>query len=412
MTLYLIFLMALAVPSAGSAGSTAGAASDARGASSVAYYVDDSSVREVAHSLCDKQVAMLGENGFHGDGKTVAFKAALIQRLVSKCHFSAVMFESSHYDFLAITRKMREGETVTADMLSSAIGQIWNRDEELAPLIPFLLTQMKSGNVAVSGLDDQMGIRGAFYSNEQMPTELTSYLRDPRREACHEALRKRIFYDYSADTPYSLDDRTRIRQCLRDIKDMIGKTARVAPKTRDELLQMIANIERSVARDFGTDEERIWGRDRSMYDNFQWLVGQQAGRPKVIIWAANDHIARDANSSPSYTGGGRTLGSYVGEAYGKRAFALGFSAAGGTYRWSSREVRAIPVAPAGSLEALAITGTWRDPTFLNPQRIMALGTLPGALFGHRYLAAPWHDVIDGAVIFRSERPPYRSDIVR
>lgn len=311
---------------------------------------DPDSVSEVSRSLCDKQVAMLGENGFHGDGKTIAFKVALIQRLVSKCHFNAVMFESSHYDFLAIARKVREGKPVTADMISSAIGGIWNHDEEMAPLIPFLLSQLKSGRVALGGLDDQLGSHGAFYSIEQMPTELTAYLQGPRRDECREALRKRIFYDYPATSPYSPEDQTRIQQCLRDMKVGIGATGG-DPAARGEFLQMLANIERCVARDMEKGGERNSARDRSMYDNLLWLARRLPGHSKIIVWAANEHVAKDAHSSPVFSGG-RNLGSYVYEAYGKRSFALGFSAAGGTFRWSSREARPIPSAPADSLEAL------------------------------------------------------------
>src|SRR4051812_36858613 len=93
------------------------------------------------NDLCRRDVVMLGENGYHGDGRTVAFKAALIRILVRRCRFNAVFFEASHYDFIEISRRLRVGEPVSADMVSSSIGQIWNRDEELSPLIPFLLTE-------------------------------------------------------------------------------------------------------------------------------------------------------------------------------------------------------------------------------------------------------------------------------
>src|SRR3569832_505990 len=77
--------------------------------------------------LCGKQVALLGENGFHGDGKTVAFKGALIRRLVTRCGYGAVFFEASHYDFIAVLRSARRREPVTDAMVSSAIGRLWNQ---------------------------------------------------------------------------------------------------------------------------------------------------------------------------------------------------------------------------------------------------------------------------------------------
>jgi erythromycin esterase-like protein len=60
----------------------------------------DAAVRD----LCHRQVAMLGEAS-HGDGATFAFKAALIRRLVTECGYTAVLFESSHYDFVELMRR-------------------------------------------------------------------------------------------------------------------------------------------------------------------------------------------------------------------------------------------------------------------------------------------------------------------
>src|SRR5438309_5125590 len=44
-------------------------------------------LRAAEHDLCGKQVALLGENGFHGEGKSVAFRALLIRRLVTRCGY-------------------------------------------------------------------------------------------------------------------------------------------------------------------------------------------------------------------------------------------------------------------------------------------------------------------------------------
>src|SRR5205085_11417512 len=67
----------------------------------------ETALRSAEKDLCGKQVALLGENGFHGEGKTVAFKAELIRRLVTHCGYRGVFFEASHYDFLAVQRAAR-----------------------------------------------------------------------------------------------------------------------------------------------------------------------------------------------------------------------------------------------------------------------------------------------------------------
>ena len=66
-----------------------------------------------------------------------------------------------------------------------------------------------------------------------------------------------------------------------------------------------------------------------MFLNLRWLAARLPFHPKIIIWAANAHVAKDTRVAPPFAGG-RNLGSYVREAYGSRAFALGFTAASGS----------------------------------------------------------------------------------
>ncbi|MBS0295991.1 MAG: erythromycin esterase family protein [Proteobacteria bacterium] len=351
--------------------------------------------------LCGRQVAMLGENGFHGDGETVAFKAALIQRLVTRCHFDAVYFEASHYDFLELAGLRRAGKPVTADKVSSAIGWIWNHDAEIQPLIEFLAREANGGRVSLGGLDDQLGSRGEFYSLEQMPRELADYLPEPRRAACQARLHQRIFYDYPQASPHGPADLAPLQACVAEIRSAVA--ARPASRERDETQQLVANIERCLERDFVKGDDYVRGRDRSMAMNFRWLLAQ-APRQKVIVWAATAHLAKD-----SYKGH-PTIGSEIVQAYGPRAFVLGFSAGGGRYRYSRDKSPEIPSAPAGSLEAQALKGVKDGASYVGPARLKRMGVVQAAPFEHGALSArDWSEVMDGVVVFQAERPPHRTD---
>jgi erythromycin esterase-like protein len=359
--------------------------------------------------LCGRDVALLGENGFHGDGRTTAFKVALIQRLVRRCHFNAVFFEASHYDFLEISRRLRSGEPVSAEMISSAIGWLWNHEAEMAPLLPFLLAEARSGRVALGGLDDQLGGRGMFYSLDLMPVELSGYLAGVRRDECRELFRRRIWSDFPADAPYSEAGRARIGQCLGEVGTAVARAEAARPARRDHILQLIANFERAIARDSDESNRIVWERDHSMYLNLRWLAARLPRRSRIIVWAANGHVAKDAGASPLFAGG-RNLGAYVHQAYGRRAFALGFSAASGSFRYGVRTSRPIAAAPPNSLEARAIAGTDRDAVYLGPARLAQLGPISGAAFDdHQQIPARWASVYDGIVVFRAERPPQRTD---
>lgn len=99
----------------------------------------------VTHEVCHRQVIMLGESATHGDGHTEAFKVALVERLVNKCGFDRVFFEASHYEFINIARRLRTGQAISVDQVSSAVGGLWKFDREFQPLVPFSWQRRRPG---------------------------------------------------------------------------------------------------------------------------------------------------------------------------------------------------------------------------------------------------------------------------
>jgi erythromycin esterase-like protein len=365
-------------------------------------------LRAAEKDLCGKQVALLGENGFHGDGKTVAFKAELIRRLVTRCGYGAVFFEASHYDFLAVERAARRGEPVTEAMMSSAIGGIWNHDAEMAPLIRFLTEQARGRRVTLGGLDDQLGSIGAFYSLETMPAELAHFLPPEKREECGAALGQRMRWEYSDASPHDQASVARVRACVARMREAVIASG-TDPAGRAEYLEMLANIDRALQREFAGTTVLMGGRDQSMYFNFRWLATRLKPRSRIIVWAENVHIAKDATLVTDF-GGTSNLGAPLHRDYGRRAFALGFSAAGGSFRWSRREAKPIPPVFANSVEGVLTARSRTDPAYAGPAALAALGTRPASLFDHRTsIPARWADIYDGVVVFRAERPPARTD---
>lgn len=358
----------------------------------------------VVRDICPKRVAMLGE-ATHGDGATVAFKVALIRELVDKCHFNAVFFEASHYDFLEFSRRLQVGEPTSPDMIASAAGGLWKFDREFLPLMPFLYAEARAGRVALGGIDDQLGSAGNFYSLDTMPEELTSYLAEPRRAACRELLRKRIYYQFPH---YGAADRQQVSQCVSEIETALAGAKEPAGKPALHK-EMLAGIKRLLSRDLAENIPNISGRDRSMYLNFRWLARRLPPNSKIIVWTATFHAAKDATADPDI-GMARNLGSYIHKSYGRQAFALGFSALAGSYRYSRKEpARPLPPAPPGSLESVALANSDATATYLDARRLHLIGMVPGRPLQANYTTAVWDRVLDGVVVFRQQRPPQRTD---
>ncbi len=366
---------------------------------------DDGKALDAAtQALCKTQVAMVGEIATHGDGHTLSFKVALVERLVDQCGFDAVFFEANQEEFIHLNQRLRSGDAVISDDLLTAVGGIWKFYREFRPLAPFLLTRAQSGRVFLGGLDDQLGQLGQDYANIGMITELTDILPQPQRESCLTALHKRIYLDYLDTAPYSEADRSQSNQCLEAIQAASSADRATAALAKQERQEMISAARRWVSRDFKPEGESMADRDRSMFQTFEWLQSRLPKKHKAIVWAATVHIAM--HGPPTW--GDRTgtnLGSFIHQKYGNHARSLGFSAVAGSFRQGKGKFPALPFAPADSVEAQAMQGTAASAVYVNTKQLAAMGARPGAFFIHWYQTLAWSTFLDGVVVFRTEHPP-------
>jgi erythromycin esterase-like protein len=365
---------------------------------------DEEALSAATQGLCRTQVAMLGESATHGDGHTLAFKVALVERLVDQCGFDSVFFEANHDEFIHLNSRLRSGQAVTAEDLLSAVGGLWKFYREFQPLAPFLLTRAQTGRVFLGGIDDQLAQLGQNYANVEMVVELTDLLPQPERQSCSTALHKRVYYDYSDAAPYSKLDRSQIVTCLSEIQVASAADKSTSGEDREERLEMISATQRWVDRDFSSDAENIVNRDRSMFQNFEWLQARLPKRHKVIVWAATVHIAKQGD--PTWGDRvGTNFGSFVHRKYGNHAYSLGFSALTGSYRQGKGNFSVMPSAPLDSVEVHALQDGRASASYVGPSQLAAAGAISGAFFRHSYQILSWSEFLDGVVVFRAEQPP-------
>lgn len=358
----------------------------------------------IVHDLCGKSVALLGESPLHGFGKTLEVKVALVERLVDECHYNALFIESGIYDFLNIEKRAESGQDVTEGMIAAAIGGLW-ATREVEPLIPFLLRKVKTRQLTLGGLDDQIG-RGT-YAQREMPADLVQHLANPDEKArCTAILRRHTEWQYTESSPYSAKDRDLIVGCLSGVESALSES-----RSGDKAA--IASLKRLFARDFAPDpaagvDRRVRDgneRDRSMYLNFSWLMGRLPAGSKAIVWAATNHVAKDL-TGVSGDRGAIPFGSYVRTDLKNRAFALGFSAYSGAYAMTRQPVRQLSAAPADALEATCFSGRESESlAYLSTRQLRDLGPISARPLGADFKTAKWDDVVDGMVVFREERPP-------
>lgn len=349
---------------------------------------------------CGRQVVLLGESPTHGFGVSMRLKAELVRAVVERCHVDAVFFESGVYDFLKIDADLRSGRPVGPATLMAAVGLLWN-NADVAPLISFLADRANHGHLVLGGLDDQIG-RGT-YAQHSMAADLVRPLEGDEKAACLATLRKHTEWQYTADAPYSVNDRTRILDCLDRIRSKL-------PRSNTTDLTMTDSVARWLARDFpvaagaALAAQQFSARDASMFDNFQVLMARLPARSKVVVWTATVHAARDLSAVPGREGS-RSLGSLIAREYGNQLFSLGMSAHAGTFARTGQPPAKLPDPPAASLEANALARAHDDLRYLTQHDLSELGAAPSRLMGTAFVAAQWDRIFDGVVVVREERPP-------
>ncbi|WP_338270458.1 erythromycin esterase family protein [Corallococcus caeni] len=360
----------------------------------------------IVRDLCDKQLALLGEESHHGNARTVAFKVALTRRLVEECHFDAFFIEAGTYDFLHIQALLKAGQPVSEDTVAAAIGGLW-ATQEMAPLVPFLTARIQAGTLVAGGIDDQIG-RGT-YAQRQMARELIPFLPGPRQAACGAEIERYMAWGYDETHPYTADTARFILGCWQELEPVLAAT----PGSQGPL-QMVRNLERFFTRQVARmsqapaqagDWSDYNGRDRSMFMNLDWLLSQSPAPKKAIVWLATIHAAKDLKGVDADVRHVIPFGSYVHERFGARSFVLGFSANSGSYSLGST-TRTFVLAPAtdDSLEGWAFAGHAADTRYLDTRQLQDFGPRVARPLNYTWTTAPWATVLDGLLIFREEAP--------
>jgi erythromycin esterase-like protein len=142
-------------------------------------------------------------------------------------------------------------------------------------------------------------------------------------------------------------------------------------------------------------------RDRAMYEAFRWHASRLPPNTKIIIWCSTVHAAKT-----SANGDAVPLGALVHRELGDAAAAIGFSTLTGSYGRPDKAATSLAAAPADSLEARAFAGDGApDLRYLGWTELAQHPAAARAIGYEAFTTASWHEILDGLVVLREERPP-------
>jgi erythromycin esterase-like protein len=366
-------------------------------ASNAALPVSSNALASAVRDMCSKKIVFLGEDGNHAGAQTISVKVRLVQMLVQECGFRGVVFESQFYDMVDFQYSLDAG-TATKAQLSSAIGALWSRYAAFQPFETWLFDQASSGRLLVAGVDPQVGGVGAHYSPEQLPKAFAAVLEGEDRSRCVEAMTRHNGWTYDDAHPFDNAAFQTLEQCLRKI----AAAPALHSGPASVRLSAMASSYRAYLESINPSGADEGARDKGMHQNLAWIVSQWPKDRKLVVWTASVHA-----SKRPVNGAALPFGNYVRRAYGDQAYALGFSAIGGTYGTIGGHgaIHDLAPPPSGSLETFAFTpdDDQRNIRFLSSAALRQLGTVPGRAFGYgAFQALRWSDYLDGILVLKTE----------
>lgn len=359
-----------------------------------AQRADDSPSVEarVAEAVCDRQVVVLGELPSHGEARGFQAKARIVELLVDRCGFDALLFEAAVYDFLGFQEALAQGRAVPAQ-LDRAIGGFW-WTRELADWRRWLFRQATAGRLVLGGLDDQVSAT-SDHARATLPGLVAASSPAGSASECRQAVERNLHWRYDdAGQRFDEPERIRLQRCARLAADALAARAGQGAGTPERV--MAENLASYFDRQRGSPGAR--DRDEVMYRNLLWHRGRMPRGSKLIVWTATVHAARQQGARPE-----KPLGTWLAEQWGDRVAVIGFSAFAGQSSRAGTPIEPLPQAPPGSLEALA-TGADTALAFLDRPALRRIGSAPSRLFGS-FTSANWSTRFDGVVVVREEVAP-------
>ena len=341
-------------------------------------------------SMCGKSIVLLGEEGHHAAGRSIEIKTAMLERLVDRCGFSALFFESDIYEFLDLERASERGKATRAQ-LADAIGGLWSPTAESDPLTDYLLARLNKGKLRIGGIDAQLGGATQLYTQRGLAADLARPLSEPQRKACETAIERLAQWKYERDGEYQ-SERPILAACARASEAAFAKR-RGADNER--LRRMAVNLRYFV--DF-PDGDVFNARDHALYENLVWQLHRLRAGTKVIVWCASVHAAHKSSSDNHHP-----MGEFLHHDFGSRLAVVAVDALEGSYgRQSPESIKSAQ----DSLEATLFAQETGDIRIATGASLNAVADRPAHFmnFG-KSVTAHWSDFVEAIVIVRTEQPP-------
>ena len=348
--------------------------------------------RRAAELACGKQVIVLGELPSHGEAGAFAVKARIVEELVSRCGFRAILFEAPVYEFVGLEHAIATG-TATPLQLDRAMGRFWST-EELVLWKEWLFAKAASGELLLAGLDDQLSAT-SDYARATLPHLVRDHVSVTTAADCERAVDRYLNWRYDSTARFDDAERLRLRGCANDAADSIARVANGEQSSREQFL--LENLAGYFARE--ADSSTGVARDEAMYRNYRWHVERAPAGTKVITWTSTVHAARRYAEPLRH----RPLGAWLHDQHADELFVIGLTAFAGQSSMAGAAPKVLADAPPASLEA-RVTSPDIPASLVAAAELRRIGPVLTRMFGS-FAVTDLSPLFDAVIVIRTEVAP-------
>jgi len=283
---------------------------------------------------------MLGEAS-HSDGGTFYAKQRLICFLHEEMGFDVLAWEERFFAMEEINRALKSGQPLSFD-------SAWSDGIVMKPIYEYTRGTHKTARPLFhTGVDFVFGTPMAKWV-EHYRKRLIDFLHaeGPDLISLSDLQTINEFLLTAQKPPYrpSEEDRAKVRTTIERVRDNLLKKATLVQNSREikyyakTLDNLLASEEHWILSINNTiPPKNILFRDRKMAENLIWLVNVWYPEQKIIVWAHNQHVARDLSSIEFVNPQVRLpymefieMGDYVHHELGKSMYSIAFVTYQGT----------------------------------------------------------------------------------